>query len=75
MKWVSNQLFVREKENKLAALNVDLEKARQEGYMPNHLHENDGTEKKLLAVIGILTTYGRKKHRDAIRKAWMPAGT
>ncbi|GMI79128.1 hydroxyproline O-galactosyltransferase 1 [Hibiscus trionum] len=38
--------------------------------------ESDSTrsKKRLLAVIGIVTTFGRKKNRDAIRKAWMQSG-
>ncbi|KAK4490779.1 hypothetical protein RD792_001491, partial [Penstemon davidsonii] len=65
----------REQQKKLAALNVDLEKARQEGFESKHLTENsETTKKKLLAVIGIVTMFGRKNNRDAIRKAWMPAG-
>ncbi|KAL3844517.1 hypothetical protein ACJIZ3_001920 [Penstemon smallii] len=65
----------REQQKKLAALNVDLEKARQEGFESKHLSENsETTKKKLLAVIGIVTMFGRKNNRDAIRKAWMPAG-
>ncbi|KAI3453785.1 hypothetical protein Pfo_010448 [Paulownia fortunei] len=65
----------REHQKKLAALHVDLEKARQEGFVPKHLSENGGTtKKKLLAVIGIVTMFGRKNNRDAIRKAWMPTG-
>lgn len=56
---------------------MDLEKARQEGFVPTkHLVENSATtKKKLLAVVGIITMFGRKNNRDAIRKAWMPTGT
>ncbi|KAL0408085.1 UNVERIFIED_CONTAM: Hydroxyproline O-galactosyltransferase HPGT1 [Sesamum radiatum] len=65
----------REQQKKLAALHVDLEQARQEGFVSKHLPENGGTtKKKLLAVIGIITMFGRKNNRDAIRKAWMPTG-
>lgn len=55
---------------------MDLEKARQEGFVPKHLLENSvTTKKKLLAVVGIITMFGRKNNRDAIRKAWLPTGT
>lgn len=68
-------LFHREYQKKLDALNLDLEKARQEGFVPKHLNENGvTTKKKLLAVVGIITMFGRKNNRDAIRKAWMPTG-
>lgn len=54
---------------------MDLEKARKEGFVPKHLSEDGGTtKKKLLAVIGIITMFGRKNNRDSIRKAWMPTG-
>ncbi|KAJ7945005.1 Hexosyltransferase [Quillaja saponaria] len=66
----------REQQKKLSALEMELTAARQEGFIPKYSLENDGThsKKKLLAVIGIITTFGRKKNRDAIRKAWMPIG-
>ncbi|KAL2544293.1 putative beta-1 [Forsythia ovata] len=66
----------REQQKKLASLHVELEKARQEGFVPKHLSEHSGTKskKKLLAVIGIITRFGRKNNRDAIRKAWMSTG-
>lgn len=55
---------------------MELDKARQEGFVPKHPSENSGTQskKKLLAVIGIVTRFGRKNNRDAIRKAWMSTG-
>ncbi|KAG6408073.1 hypothetical protein SASPL_131076 [Salvia splendens] len=66
----------REYQKRLADLNVDLEKARHEGFVPKHVIENSvTTKKKLLAVVGIMTMFGRKNNRDAIRKAWMPTGT
>ncbi|XP_054823587.1 hydroxyproline O-galactosyltransferase HPGT1-like isoform X1 [Prosopis cineraria] len=69
----------REQQKTLAALEMELAAARQEGFVSKHLSVNDGTgrqsTKRLLSVIGIITTFGRKKNRDAIRKAWMPTGT
>ncbi|OMO58611.1 Glycosyl transferase, family 31 [Corchorus olitorius] len=66
----------REQQKKLSALEMDLAVARQEGFVSKQHLENDGTrpKKKPLAVIGIITTFGRKKNRDAIRKAWMHSG-
>ncbi|CAI9784656.1 unnamed protein product [Fraxinus pennsylvanica] len=66
----------RERQKKLASLYVELEKVRQEGFVPKHLTENSETlsKKKLLAVIGIVTSFGRKNNRNAIRKAWMSTG-
>ncbi|KAF5478138.1 hypothetical protein F2P56_004723 [Juglans regia] len=66
----------REQQKKLSDLEMDLAAATQEGFVPKHSSKNDGThaKKKTLAVIGIITTFGRKKNRDAIRKAWMPTG-
>lgn len=69
-------LFYREHHKKLSALQIELAAAREEGFTSKYFSENDSThtKKKFLAVIGILTTFGRKKNRDAIRKAWMSTG-
>ncbi|XP_021890973.1 hydroxyproline O-galactosyltransferase HPGT1-like isoform X3 [Carica papaya] len=66
----------REHHKKLSALQIELAAAREEGFTSKYFSENDSThtKKKFLAVIGILTTFGRKKNRDAIRKAWMSTG-
>ncbi|KAK6274707.1 hypothetical protein POUND7_004416 [Theobroma cacao] len=66
----------REQQKKLSAVEMELAAARQEGFVSKQHLENDGThsKKRLLAVIGIVTTFGRKKNRDAIRKAWMQSG-
>lgn len=55
---------------------MDLAVARKEGFASKVHLENDSTrsKKRLLGVIGIITTFGRKKNRDAIRKAWMQSG-
>ncbi|XP_061344574.1 hydroxyproline O-galactosyltransferase HPGT1-like [Gastrolobium bilobum] len=67
----------REQQKKLSALEMELATARQEGFVPKHLSGNDGKhpKKKVLSVMGVMTTFGRRKNRDAIRKAWMPTGT
>nr|KYP67392.1 putative beta-1,3-galactosyltransferase 11 [Cajanus cajan] len=67
----------REQRKKLASLETEVAAARQEGFVPKHLPGNDGKHptKKVLSVVGVMTTFGRKKNRDAIRKAWMPTGT
>lgn len=67
----------REQQKKLSALEKELAAAREEGFVPKSLLKNDEAHprKKILAVIGIITTYGRRKNRDAIRKAWMPTGS
>ncbi|XVF10558.1 hypothetical protein REPUB_Repub07fG0192800 [Reevesia pubescens] len=66
----------REQQKKLSALEMDLAAAIQEGFLSKEHVGNDGTrsKKRLLAVLGIITTFGRKKNRDAIRKAWMQSG-
>lgn len=55
---------------------MELAKARQKGFVSKHSSDGSGThtKKKILAVIGIITRFGRKNNRDAIRKAWMPTG-
>lgn len=66
----------REQQRKLSMLQMELEKAKKEGFVSKHLIETKGTDerKKLLAVVGIFTGFGRRHNRDAIRKAWMPTG-
>ncbi|KAM7467738.1 hypothetical protein LguiB_015300 [Lonicera macranthoides] len=65
----------REQQKKLSALEMELVAARQQGFVSKHLTETDITpQKRPLVVIGILTKFGRKNKRDAIRKAWMPTG-
>lgn len=56
---------------------MDLAAARKEGFVSRYLSENvtKPFKKRHLAVVGIITTFGRKQNRDAIRKAWMPTGT
>ncbi|RZC91272.1 hypothetical protein C5167_027335 [Papaver somniferum] len=69
----------REQQKKLSALEMELAAARQEGFVSKHLSlvtETDKTKpkKRLVAVIGILTRFGKQNNRNAIRKAWMPTG-
>ncbi|KAH7513798.1 hypothetical protein FEM48_Zijuj11G0020300 [Ziziphus jujuba var. spinosa] len=65
----------REQQKKLSVLEMKMAAARQEGFIPKRLSKNESrSKKKLIAVIGIITTFGHKKNRDAIRKAWMPTG-
>ncbi|KAA8520910.1 hypothetical protein F0562_011583 [Nyssa sinensis] len=66
----------REQQKKLSSLEMKLAKAKQEGFVSKIFPENGATQKKkkILAVIGIITRFGRKNNRDAIRKAWMPTG-
>ncbi|XP_062074495.1 hydroxyproline O-galactosyltransferase HPGT1-like isoform X2 [Humulus lupulus] len=63
-----------EQQRKLSDLETELTAARQEGFTLKSLSKNDETRptRNLIAVIGIITTFGRRKNRDAIRKAWMP---
>lgn len=55
---------------------MELSAARKEGFVPKQPSVNNEKQptKKILSVIGVMTTFGRKKNRDAIRKAWMPTG-
>lgn len=72
----ADDFFAREQQKRLAALQMELGKASQEGFVSKHLLDNNekDSKKKLLAVIGVSTNFGNKKNRDAIRKAWMPSG-
>ncbi|RYR10446.1 hypothetical protein Ahy_B05g078892 isoform B [Arachis hypogaea] len=64
----------REQRKKLSSLEMQLSAAKQESFVTKKLPGNGRKQptKKVLAVIGIMTTFGRKKNRNAIRKAWMP---
>ncbi|XP_074329643.1 hydroxyproline O-galactosyltransferase HPGT1-like [Apium graveolens] len=66
----------REKQKRLDALQLELDKARQGGFIARHftVKGGSGNKKRLLAVVGIITRFGRKKNRDAIRRAWMSTG-
>ncbi|KAI3756392.1 hypothetical protein L1987_56212 [Smallanthus sonchifolius] len=67
----------REQQKKMAVLQKELDEAKKEGFVSKSFVETKGNneKKKLLAVVGILTGFGRRHNRDAIRKAWMPTGT
>ncbi|RYR10447.1 hypothetical protein Ahy_B05g078892 isoform A [Arachis hypogaea] len=67
----------REQRKKLSSLEMQLSAAKQESFVTKKLPGNGRKQptKKVLAVIGIMTTFGRKKNRNAIRKAWMPTDT
>ncbi|KAL7003544.1 Hydroxyproline O-galactosyltransferase HPGT1 [Sarracenia purpurea var. burkii] len=65
----------REQQKKLSALEMELVAARQQGFTSIHLEETNMTPRKRpLVVIGVLTRFGRRNNRDAIRKAWMGTG-
>ncbi|KAF9667421.1 hypothetical protein SADUNF_Sadunf15G0021300 [Salix dunnii] len=66
----------REQQKKLSALETELAAAKQEGFTSKVLTENDGAhaKKRHLVVIGIMTRFGNKNNRDAVRKAWMGTG-
>ncbi|KAK4489622.1 hypothetical protein RD792_005434 [Penstemon davidsonii] len=68
-------MLIREQQKTLTSLEMELAAARQEGFVSKHLSEvNQTPKKKPVVVVGILTGFGRKSHRDAIRKAWMGNG-
>ncbi|KAL6508368.1 Hydroxyproline O-galactosyltransferase HPGT1 [Orobanche hederae] len=68
-------LECREQQKKLSGLEMELAAARQEGFVSKHLSEiNKSLKRRPLVVIGILTGFGRKNNRDAIRKAWLGTG-
>ena len=67
----------RDQKSRLAALEMELAAARQQGFVLKHsMAENDtATGRRLMAVIGITTEFGHRSHRDSIRKSWMPTGS
>ncbi|XP_010555709.1 PREDICTED: hydroxyproline O-galactosyltransferase HPGT1 isoform X2 [Tarenaya hassleriana] len=66
----------REQQKKLAALEMELSSARQEGFVSKRFADTDGaqTKRKPLVVIGIMTNFANRKKRDAVRQAWMGTG-
>lgn len=68
-------MLVREQQKKLSALEMELAAAIPEGFKLNKLAvTNQPPKKRPLVVIGVLTGFGRKNNRDAVRKAWMGTG-
>ncbi|XP_044468417.1 hydroxyproline O-galactosyltransferase HPGT1 [Mangifera indica] len=67
----------REQKKKLTELERQLATAKQEGFVSKSSIDtaDNCIKKRPLVVIGILTKFGRRKNRDAIRKAWMATGT
>ena len=73
---VKSLLLAREQLKKLDALKMELDVARQEGFVPKYSSiDKAKSKKKPFVVIGILTSFGRKNERDAVRKAWMGTGS
>uniref|UniRef100_A0A2P2LPF4 Hexosyltransferase n=1 Tax=Rhizophora mucronata TaxID=61149 RepID=A0A2P2LPF4_RHIMU len=66
----------REQQKKFSALQMELAAAKQEGFTSKFLTVNDGVQskKRHLVVIGIMTGFGNKNKRDAVRSAWMGTG-
>ncbi|KAK8710543.1 hypothetical protein V6N13_145862 [Hibiscus sabdariffa] len=66
----------REQRKKLSALELDLAAAGREGFTSKRSSDtNEAVSKRRpLVVIGVLTRFGRKNNREAIRKAWMGSG-
>jgi hypothetical protein len=56
---------------------MELAAAKHEGFVGKYTYETNGTNsrKRPLIVIGIMTSFGRKNYRDAVRKSWLPTGT
>lgn len=66
----------REQLKKLSELDKELSAATKEGFSSKSLIDVSESQpkKRALVMIGILTSFGRKNNRDAIRKAWMGTG-
>lgn len=61
---------------KIAEAEMDLTKAKSEGYLwGNGTGGTAGSDKKkLLAVIGVYTGFGSRLRRNTFRGSWMPRG-
>jgi hypothetical protein len=67
----------RQQGKRLASLEMELAAAKHEGFVGKYTYETNGTNsrKRPLIVIGIMTSFGRKNYRDAVRKSWLPTGS
>ena len=67
----------RQQGKRLASLEMELAAAKHDGFVGKYTSETNGTNsrKKPLIVIGLMTCFGRKNYRDAVRKSWLPTGT
>ncbi|XLT13435.1 hypothetical protein HN51_059125, partial [Arachis hypogaea] len=65
--------LARKQHKKLYSLEMELAAARNKGFVLKQLLETNGIyfEGKPLVMIGVITTFGRQKNRDAIRNVWM----
>ena len=70
-------LMFRQQGKRLASLEMELAAAKHEGFVGKYTSETNAThsKKKPLVVIGIMTSFGRKNYREAVRKSWLPTGT
>uniref|UniRef100_A0A0E0DXV2 Hexosyltransferase n=1 Tax=Oryza meridionalis TaxID=40149 RepID=A0A0E0DXV2_9ORYZ len=60
---------------KIAEAEMDLTKAKSEGYLwGNGTATGSSDKKKLLAVIGVYTGFGSRLKRNTFRGSWMPRG-
>ena len=68
--------FFRQQGKRLASLEMELAAAKHEGFVGKYTPETNGTHsrKKPLIFIGIMSSFGRKNYRDAVRKSWLPTG-
>ncbi|ONM04733.1 Hydroxyproline O-galactosyltransferase HPGT1 [Zea mays] len=67
----------RQQGKRLASLEMELAAAKHKGFVGKYTPETNGTHsgKKPLIVIGIMSSFGRKNYRDAVRKSWLPTGS
>ncbi|KAG8047058.1 hypothetical protein GUJ93_ZPchr0008g12711 [Zizania palustris] len=67
----------RQQGKRLTSLEMELAVAKHEGFVGKYTYEANGTDsrKRPLIVIGIMTSFGRKNYRDAVRKSWLPTGS
>ncbi|GJN03390.1 hypothetical protein PR202_ga20830 [Eleusine coracana subsp. coracana] len=67
----------RQQGKRLTSLEMELAAAKHEGFVGKYTSETNTTysKKKPLIVIGIMTSFGRKNYRDAVRKSWLPTGS
>ncbi|PPR90872.1 hypothetical protein GOBAR_AA29816 [Gossypium barbadense] len=62
-------------ERRIVEVEMDLTLAKSQGYLKHQLPQSESSsQRKLLAVIGVYTGFGRYLKRNTFRGSWMPRG-
>ena len=68
---LSKLLFFREQQKKLVNAELELSKAKSQGYKPTSRTSLEGHR---TVVVGIMTDFSGRSRRASSRKTWIPTG-